>query len=166
VELPQLSGKNAYLFFFLVLPGFIAQTVYDLFIPHGERDASANFFLGLAYGTVNFVLTWPLMYWAVSSLGQDGTVIKVLAYAALLFSLVLFPALLGLITYWARNSSLLSRWGFVTPHPTAWDCFFAKRETCWMIFRLKSGTKIGGHYALGSHASSFPNEPDVYVSEV
>jgi hypothetical protein len=64
-----------------------------------------------------------------------------------------------------RNSALLAKWGLVTPHPTAWDNFFARRETCWMIFHLKSGATIGGHYGIGSHASSFPNEADVYVSE-
>ena len=166
MELPELSSKNAYLFFLLVLPGFIAQTVYDLFIPHGERDASSNFFLGLAYGTVNFGLTWPLTFWAVSALSQNGVLIEVLAYAALLFSLVVFPALIGLATYRLRNSSLLSKWGFLGPHPTSWDGFFAKRETCWIIFALKNGDRIGGYYGLGSRASSFPNEPDVYLSEV
>ncbi len=164
--MPDLSGKNFYLFILLVLPGFIAQSVYDLFIPHGERDASANLFLGLAYGTVNLVLTWPLVYWAVYAVSGVSIPMKALAYGGLLFSLAIFPALLGVATFWLRNSALLKRWGLITPHPTSWDSFFARRETCWVIFRLKSGSMIGGHYGLGSHTSSFPNEADIYVSEV
>ncbi len=148
------------------MPGFIAQSVYDLFIPHGERDASANLFLGVAYGTANLVLTWPLVYWAIYAVSEEPLSRKTLAYAALLFSLVVFPALLGIVTYRMRNSELLTKWGLVTPHPTSWDSFFSRKETCWVIFRLKSGSMIGGHYGIGSHASSFPNEADVYVSEV
>ena len=166
MELPDLAGKNFYLFILLVLPGFIAQSVYDLFIPHGERDASANLFLGVAYGTVNLVLTWPLVYWAAFAVSQDSMLTKSLAYGVLLFALAIFPALLGITTYRMRNSRVLVKWGLVTPHPTSWDSFFARRETCWVIFRLKSGAMIGGHYEIGSHASSFPNEADVYVSEV
>src|ERR1700719_3676041 len=99
MELPDLAGKNFYLFILLVLPGFIAQSVYDLFIPHGERDASANLFLGVAYGTVNLVLTWPLVYWAVYAMSGNAFWTKSAAYLALLFSLAIFPALLGVGTY-------------------------------------------------------------------
>jgi hypothetical protein len=166
MDLPGLSGKNFYLFVLLILPGFIAQSVYDLFVPHGERDASANFFLGLAYSTVNLVLMWPVIYWAASAVSRDSIEIQSLAYGALVFSLAIFPALLGVATYKVRISGLLRKWGLVTPHPTSWDSFFARRETCWVIFRLKGGSMIGGHYGIGSHASSFPNEADVYVSEV
>ena len=169
MDLPGLSGKNFYLYILLVLPEFIAQSVYDLFIPHGERDASASLFLGLAYGTVNLVLTWPLVYWTVYAVSDDSIQTRLLAYGALLFSLALFPALLGVATYRMRNSALLTRWGLVTPHPISpgiTSSRVARRETCWVIFRLKSGSMIGGHYGLGSHTSSFPNEADIYVSEV
>ncbi len=54
--MPELSEKNVALFLLLILPGFIAQSVYDLFTPAGERDAASNFFLGLACGTLNLVL--------------------------------------------------------------------------------------------------------------
>jgi hypothetical protein len=109
---------------------------------------------------------WPLVYWAAFALSQNSIATTALAYIALLFSLAIFPAILGLVTYWMRSSALLTRWGLVTPHPTSWDNFFARRTTCWMILRLKSGAMIAGHYGIGSHASSFPNEADVYVSEV
>jgi hypothetical protein len=158
MDLPALSGKNFYLFILLVLPGFIAQSVYDLFIPHGERDASANLFLGVAYGTVNLVLTWPLVYWAIYAVSEEPLWRCALAYGALLFSLAIFPALLGIATYRMRNSALLRSWKLVTPHPTSWDSFFSRRETCWLIFRLKSGARVGGHFGAGSHASSFPQE--------
>jgi hypothetical protein len=99
MDLPGLSGKNLYLFILLVLPGFIAQSVYDLFVPHGERDASSNLFLGIAYGTLNLALTWPLVYWAAFAISNESKSVAVLAYAALLFSLAIFPAILGFLTY-------------------------------------------------------------------
>jgi hypothetical protein len=166
VDLSGLSDKGVFFFFLLVLPGFIAQSVYDLVIPSERRDASENFFLGLAYGTLNLVLTWPVITWAISSLGeQNATTCSMIGgYAELLFSLAAFPAFLGFAASRVRNWRVLKKF-FLTPHATAWDSFFHSRTTCWMIFHLKDGTRIGGHYGLGSHVSTFPREPDVYVSE-
>ena len=75
MDLPGLSGKNLYLFILLVLPGFIAQSVYDLFVPHGERDASSNLFLGIAYGTLNLRATWTTAdkRWSFSAGGRNIT---------------------------------------------------------------------------------------------
>jgi hypothetical protein len=166
VDLAGLSDKSVLFFLLLILPGFIAQSVYDLVFPSEKRDASEHFFLGLAYGTLNLVLVWPLISWAIWLLGQKNatTCSKIVGYAALLFSLAAFPAFLGFAACKMRNWRLLKKF-FLTPHATAWDSFFHNRETCWMIFHFKDGTKIGGHYGLGSHVSTFPHEPDVYVSE-
>jgi len=166
--LPEFSAKNVYLFILLIFPGFIAQSIYDLFVPAGERNAGANSFLALAYGTLNLVITWPLISWAILSVSQRDALVssRIPAYAALLFSLAVFPALLGFVTYRLRDSSWLKDLGAITPSPTSWDNFFGRCERCWVIFHLKNGAKIGGHYTWDSHASSFPQEPDVYVSEV
>lgn len=151
----------------LILPGFIAQSIYDLFVPSKDRDAATNFFLGLAYGTLNLALTWPLLSWASSAISKATSVScgAVVAYVDILFSLAVFPAFLGYLTFRLRESSWFQGWT-ITPSPTAWDNFFAQRKSCWIIFHLKGGQRIGGHYCAGSHASAFPNEPDVYVSEV
>jgi hypothetical protein len=113
------------------------------------------------------VLAWPLISWAVSLASQQNASIcsTVLAYAVLLFSLGALPVLLGFTAYRLRDSRWLARWT-ITPCPTAWDNFFARRETCWMIFHLKDGRKMAGHYTAGSHASMFPNGEDIYVSEL
>lgn len=162
-----MSENNAYLFLLLVLPGFIALSVYDLFIPARERTAATSFFLGISYGSVNLVLTWPLIFWAVSSIwSAEPLSLKVLRYVSLIFCLAIVPAFFGYATFRLRDGSWLGGLLHVTPHPTAWDSFFGRRQMCWVIFHLKSGMKLGAHYGCGSHASSFPNDQDVYVAEV
>jgi hypothetical protein len=49
---------------------------------------------------------------------------------------------------------------------TAWDHFFNFRENCLIRLRMKDGAMLGGKYTIGSFASSFPEKPDLYLSEL
>lgn len=51
------------------------------------------------------------------------------------------------------------------PIPSAWDYFFSKQETAWVIVTLKNGKTIYGLYADRSFASSDPEERDLFIEK-
>ena len=55
---------------------------------------------------------------------------------------------------------------FQLPFPTAWDYFFNQRETCFILFHLKDGSKIAGYFGKDSFACAFPKHGDIYVELV
>jgi len=162
--LPDLSGKGIFFFVLLVFPGFVAQSIYELYVPVEDRDAGTRLFLSLAYGILNFALTWPLILPALSTLSSHLQLSwsSSIPYLQLIASLVIIPAVIGYSCYRVRYSS----WFALNPSPTAWDDFFRRGSYCWIIFHLKDGSKIGAYYGRDSHASSFPNDQDIYVSQV
>ncbi len=163
--LAGLSWGTVFLFALVVLPGFIAQRVYELFVAAPDRNAADNLFLGLAYGVVNATLTWPLLIWAVPILTEANlSGAAILAYVAVLFSLVVAPALIGYVTYLIRDSKWLA--SSLTPARTSWDSFFSRRESCWIVCHLKNGARVAGYYGPESHASAFPNEQDLYLAQL
>jgi hypothetical protein len=82
----------------------------------------------------------------------------------LLMALVASPIFLALITVHILSSKRLRGWTR-HPIPTAWDHFFGRGQPCWMLFRLKNGTAVGGYFGPGSFASSFPHGRDVYLEQ-
>ncbi|MFE0155519.1 DUF6338 family protein [Nonomuraea sp. NPDC059007] len=49
------------------------------------------------------------------------------------------------------------------PTPTSWDYAFASRRAGFIRARLKSGRWIGGWYGYNSHASAYPQTPDLFL---
>jgi hypothetical protein len=49
------------------------------------------------------------------------------------------------------------------PVPTGWDALFKDLGSCYVRMRLKSGLWVGGWWGGGSHASSYPQEADMYL---
>jgi len=60
-----------------------------------------------------------------------------------------------------RNKKLMSK--LQLPYPTAWDYFFDKRKTTFVLIHLKNGKKIGGYYGPDSFATAHPREGDLYL---
>ena len=54
----------------------------------------------------------------------------------------------------------------VNPTKSAWDSFFSKRESYYVIVTLKNGKRIGGKYGLNSYSSTYPNPEGLYLEEV
>jgi hypothetical protein len=56
------------------------------------------------------------------------------------------------------------------PAPRAWDDIFGGRPVAWIRMKLKSGTWVGGAFAVdrhgrGSYAAGYPEQQDLYLSE-
>ena len=54
----------------------------------------------------------------------------------------------------------------INPTKSAWDSFFSKRESYYVIVTLKNGRKIGGKYGRNSFSSTYPNPEELYLEEL
>lgn len=54
----------------------------------------------------------------------------------------------------------------INPTKSAWDSFFSRRESYYVIVTLKNGKCIGGKYGLKSYSSTYPNPEGIYLEEV
>lgn len=85
---------------------------------------------------------------------------------------VVVPTALGTIVGVATRSR--RSWARIftgpAPAPRAWDHLFAARPDGWIRLRLKSGTWLGGAFAVlpdgsRSYAAGYPDEQDLYLVE-
>jgi hypothetical protein len=155
----DLSIDKLQIFIVLILPGFVALKVYDLFLPSKISLGSA---IGEAaiYGLVNFAMFhWALLPINTGDYPKNHPTLYTLQ--SVLF-LVVTPSLLAVVTYWVRTHRPITNW-IDHPHRTGWEFFILKKRECWMLFHLKNGKMFGGHYGGQSYAATPPQEPEVYV---
>ncbi len=161
--MPDLTLERLQLFLLVVMPGIIAIKVYDLFYPPEKRDFGSSLLEAMAYGLLNLAI-WVL---PLISINRKPFIEAHLAWYAVLSAcfLVISPVLLALGVVWLRNTRFVSsRVGY--PNKTAWDDFFKRRQECWILFHLKDGRMLGGYFGEKSYASTFPQQPEIYVEEV
>lgn len=144
-----------------LVPGFIVVKVFDLLVPTERRDWSKHVLEAFAYGTLNLALWSWAIDWLISMADKRPWITRSGMFTVLFVS----PLLMGI------GLNALLRWPWVRqwvrhPTPTAWDHFFGSGQPCWMLFRMKSGSLLGGLYGKGSFASSYPHARDVYVGQV
>lgn len=144
----------------LILPGFISRKVYDLRVPSEAPDTARYVVDALFYGTLNGSIWFLPILW-LAPLNETQPLVFL---GVLLVALVASPVLLALATVHILSLRRLRRWTR-HPIPTAWDHFFGQGKPCWMLFRLKNGTAVGGYFGPGSFASSFPHGRDVYLEQ-
>lgn len=147
------------LFLLLMLPGLISRKVYDLQVPSTRDDAARYALDGLCFGTLNAALWYVPATWAL----RHATIPGIL-FGLVLVVFVVSPVVLGILTVRALKSSRL-RGLAQHPTPMAWDYFFGRGKSCFMLCRLKNGKSIAGYFGPNSFASSFPNPRDIYLEQ-
>ena len=158
-----LNTDNLSLFLYFVVPGFVAMKVYDLIVPSERRKFGESVIEVVSFSMLNLGLT----FWIIAEINNPEFRFNnpVLYYFATFLVVSVVPAALAIATSKLLTSRFL-RGIILHPTPTGWDYFFAKGQACWILFHLKSGTKLGGLYGENSFASSFPNEQEIYVQEI
>lgn len=158
-----LNTDSLSLFLYFVVPGFVAMKVYDLIVPSERRKFGESLIEVVSFSMVNLALT----FWIIAEINKPEfrSNNSFLYYAATFLVVSVVPAGLAIATHKFLTSRFL-RGRMLHPTPTGWDYFFDKGQSCWILFHLKSGTKLGGLYGENSFASSFPNEQEVYVQEI
>lgn len=150
-----------------LLPGFVVNSVMEyLVVPHKHIETK-YIFSCLLYSIVSCAILSGLYKLVFTSL-QENTF---LYWGCLVFISVIGSALIAVIIGVARQKNfikkILEKIGINVTHrtPTAWDYFFSKQESCWVIVTLKSGKIIYGKYGENSFSSSDPDERDLYIEK-
>lgn len=165
-----LKPETLALFLFFVVPGFLAIRVYDLIVPSERRNFGQSVIDVVTYSLLNLAVWFLPLVLLLNNPAVLPKVNTFLYYVVILAGVIivvfLSPVALAVgyhrFLTWKRLRGIL-----VHPVPTGWDWFFGQEpRTCWILFHLKSGAKVGGFYGGDSFASSHPATQQVYVEEV
>ncbi len=150
------------LFIILVLPGLISMHIYRLFIPAKDIDWKNSIFEALFYSSINFGLLLPLII-PIHKKGFSTShpFIYIMGMVVIIFvGPIIWPYIW---TKLLKSKFLKAR--FQLPFPTAWDFFFSKRKSAFVLIHLTNGNKIGGYYGPNSYATSYPREGDIFIEK-
>lgn len=148
----NLTADNLRWFLIFVVPGFISIKVYDLFVPGQRRDFSKSLIEAVSFSCINLALLYPLV-------GAQWD------YKRSLLVLFVAPVAWPIVYAWILSWPIIRK-RTVHPYPKAWDYFFSKQKSFWVIVRMKGGRLIGGRYDTKSFVSSYPAEEQIYLEEV
>lgn len=164
MEFFNLSFNNMILFLIMFIPGFVSMKVWSLIVPSRNRKMADYVLEAVSYSIFNFAI----LFWLINLISGEGFQENnpFLFYVSIFLIFFLFPSLWPFLIKYLLESSETVRRIFLNPTPTAWDHFFGKEEPCFILFHLRDGKMIGGLYTDGSFSSSFPNQQDIYISEV
>lgn len=158
-----LKPETLDLFLIYVVPGFVTMKVHDLLWPPRQRDFSAALIEIVSYSMLNLAA----LFWLVQVLQRPGFKIEhpIFYTGGMLLVVALVPALWAFLSKAVRESRWFQRYS-PHPSPSAWDYFFRRRRSGWVLFHLKTGEMLGGLYSTSSFASGYPDDADIYVEEV
>lgn len=160
----NLTPNTWLLLLFMVVPGFIANRVYALRCPSPKTDWEKAVLEPIACSVVNLVIWFWLVIPILRTPFESVDEWK-LTWVGLLVCLV-SPTCLALFWYWLRVSVLSQRFGMDHPTPRGWDYFLSENRQFWVLFHLKNGKMVGGYFGAKSFASTYPQEPEIYVEQV
>ena len=147
----------------LVLPGFMSIKVYGLMIASEFRDYSKSLVEAVCYSVLNFVV----FSWLILIISEDGFSnnhsLEFWASIALIF--IIAPALWPFLFRWFSTFKLFKK-NLLSLYKQPWDYVFNKKQSMWMVIKLKDGEIIRGKYSTSSYASSYPSERQIYLEEV
>lgn len=159
----KLDVPTLGLFTLVVLPGLLSIAVYRLVMPARAMDWANAVLQALFYSALNFALLLLPLYWLL--FGYDPLRYPGRYVAAGLLALFVGPVVWPLVV----RALFRSRWvaeRINIPYPTAWDFFFDRRETAFVLVHLTNGALLGGYWGKRSYAGSFPNDGDIYIQAV
>lgn len=151
------------LFILLVFPGLVSMQIYRLLLPAKSIEWKTAPIEALFYSIMNFALCLPLLVFV----HQNGFYKNhPYWYSFVLMVVLLVTPLIWPIVYAKaiRCKKLMVK--MQLPFPTAWDYYFDKRHSVWVLAHLKDGTMIGGLFGGDSYATSFPNDGDIFLEKV
>jgi hypothetical protein len=86
-------------------------------------------------------------------------------WLALMFTLLVLPILLPIAWKRLLSTRFLGQY-LQQPYATPWDYYFDRRKSAFMVIHLNNGNLVGGYWGPGSYASAFPEQGDLYLSDV
>lgn len=145
------------------IPGFIYLKTYRLFVADQKADFSKDWYEAIGISLINFIVfSYPIYLINTNNLLTHNPFIYFLITASII---LVAPIFWSWLFYKISSKKWFSKF-FITPTKSAWDSFFSKRESYFVLVTLKSGKKIGGKYGVNSYSSVYPHSNEIYLEEV
>ena len=159
LTLPQFAAVVA-----LFLPGFVSIKIDRLAHP-GKPATTADFVVdAFAYSLINAaVFGWAILLAGAELKAPSPNYPLVWALGVLVC--FLGPGVWPFVFRAAQRFGARRRW-LLDPERTAWDHYFRRGETCWVIVHLKGGRQVGGYFGFESYATVEPQSGQIYVEQL
>lgn len=151
-----------------LLPGFIVKSIIDTLSPPTKYNESKYFFVCLLYSIINCA-AWSWGYILLSKLIANHIILYwILMLILTILGAIIIAIIIGYIKQKEITERLFRKLGIkkIHPIPTAWDYYFSKQDSAWIIVTLKNGKTIYGQYSNKSFSSSDADERDLYIEKV
>lgn len=148
---------------FFFVPGFIYLKSYRLLIAEVKADFSKELYEAIGFSFLNtLIFSYPLYYIHNDNFLEYHPIIY---YFATILIVIILPIFFVFVYYFISKTKWFSNF-LVSPTKTAWDSFFSKRESYYVIVTLKNERKVGGKYGINSFTSTYPNPKEIYIEEM
>ncbi|MGQ1948720.1 DUF6338 family protein [Geofilum sp. OHC36d9] len=145
------------------VPGFIYLKAYRLFIAETKTDFSKDFYEAIGFSFLNaLIFSYPLFKIHNDNFIENN---PVLYFIFLGLIILIAPIIAAFLFHLLSKKKIFSKY-LITPTKSAWDSFFSKRESYYVIVTLKNDRKIGGKYGTNSYSSTYPIPKELYIEEV
>jgi len=161
--MPDWGIDKLFLFIILVFPGFITVKVYSLIVATDKKDFSKLPVDIICYSLLNFAaFSWLII---IINSKQFYQIHPILYWLSICIIIIIMPAIWPFIYIRITKTKFFKK-HMLSPLNQPWDHFFSKKEGCWVTIHLKSGKVVRGRYSLGSKASAYPKERQIYLAEL
>jgi len=150
-----------------IAPGFIVKSIIDTLNPPKKTNDVVFFLSCFAYSLVNCALcSWA--YILIKPFAEDRVTIYWIAFLGITLLVSVFLAIfIGFLKQRRIIHKIADKLDIRTidPTPTAWDYWFSKQETSFVLITLKDGSEIRGFWGYNSFASSDSDMQDVFIEK-
>ena len=154
--------------FVLVLPGILSLKMMSVLQPTKSDELLKNQLMeALAFGVFNAAF-WILVDGDILTALSDPTdreshkrLYGLLGFLAIFCTPLLWATMLHLILVFAEGQGWI-----VGRHKEAFDDFFSRRPSCWIMIYMKDGSQILGYFGDQSYATSYPNSGHLYLEKI
>ncbi len=161
--MPDWGIDKIFLFIILIFPGFITVKVYSLIIATDKKDFSKLPIDIICYSLLNLAAcSWLII---TINTGQFYQINPIRYWLSICFIMIIMPALWPCFYLVISKTKIFKKY-MLSPINQPWDHFFNKKEACWVTIHLKKGKVVRGRYSLGSKASAYPKERQIYLAEL
>ncbi|MBI9038692.1 MAG: hypothetical protein JEY97_11210 [Bacteroidales bacterium] len=158
-----LNFENLVVLTIFFVPGFVYLKAYRLFIAETKTDFSKDLYEAIGFSFLNAILfSYPIYLIHHINLIVNYPFLYFLSLALII---VIFPIFFAFIFQKVSEKRWFGKF-MINPTKSAWDSFFSKRKSYFVIVTLKNGRKIGGKYGKNSFSSTYPNPEELYLEEL
>lgn len=148
-----------------VLPGFISLGIIDSLNPSNRTTVPVHFYKCFALSIVNCAsFSWIFSMLFKHEFSKEWQIYFVLVIVSIIGAIIV-----GTIIALLKQKNLIYKFlnkikiKVKHPTPTAWDYWFSKEKSSFVIVCLRDGTKLAGYYSTNSFASSDFEERDLFI---